>query len=244
MTGQTVFRRYTLKRVLGRGGMGIVWLAQDDKLAREVALKFVPDMLFLDPAARDDLKRETRRSLELTHPNIVRIQDFTEDEYTAAISMEYVDGMTLSQMRVQRSAKCFEPAEIEPWLCGLCAALDYAHGTVRMVHHDLKPANLMLNARGAIKVTDFGIACSLMNSVARVSMAASSGGTLVYMSPQQMQGAAPSHLDDIYALGATFYELLTGKPPFYSGDITLQVRESEPEPMCNRRRQFVLVQRK
>jgi hypothetical protein len=236
--GQVVFQRYTLKRILGRGGMGIVWLAQDDKLARDVALKFVPDMLFLDPAARDDLKRETRRSLELTHPNIVRIHDFTEDEYTAAISMEYVDGMTLSQMRVQRSAKCFEPAEIEPWLSGLCAALDYAHSAVRMVHHDLKPANLMLNGRGAIKVTDFGIACSLMNSVARVSMYASSGGTLVYMSPQQMKGAAPSHLDDIYALGATLYELLTGKPPFHSGDITLQVRESEPEPMTARRRQL------
>ena len=233
--GQRIFRRYTLSKLLGRGGMGVVWLARDDKLDREVALKFVPEMLFLDPAARDDLKRETRRSLELTHPNIVRIYDFMEDESAAAISMEYVDGPTLSHLRVERAAKMFESAEIEPWLGGLCAALDYAHGTARMVHRDLKPANLMLNGRGMVKITDFGIACSLMGSVARVSVYSSSGGTLVYMSPQQMQGDAPSHLDDIYALGATLYELVTGKPPFYAGNISMQVREMVAESMTARR---------
>ena len=234
-SGQVVFSRYALKRILGRGGMGVVWLARDIKLDREVALKFVPEMLFLDAAARDDLKRETRRSLELTHPNIVRIYDFMEDEHAAAISMEYVDGPTLSQLRVEQNARVFEPAEIEPWLGGLCAALDYAHATARMVHRDLKPANLMLNAKGMVKITDFGIACSLMGSVARVSVFSSSSGTITYMSPQQMLGDTPSHLDDIYALGATLYELLTGKPPFHMGNIALQVREMEVESIAARR---------
>jgi hypothetical protein len=234
-TGERVFMRYTLKRILGRGGMGMVWLARDDKLDRDVALKFVPELLFLDAAARDDLKKETRRSLELTHPNIVRIYDFMEDESMAAISMEYVDGPTLSHLRVNQASRCFEPADIQPWLSGLCAALDYAHGTARMVHRDLKPANLMLNGRGIVKIADFGIACSLMGSVARVSIYTSSAGTLVYMSPQQMLGEMPSHLDDIYALGATLYELITGKPPFYSGDVTYQARECEPESMASRR---------
>jgi serine/threonine protein kinase len=108
-------------------------------------------MLLLCAAARDDLKPETRRNPELTHPNIVRIYDFMEDDSAAAISMEYVDAPTLSQLRVARASRAFEPAEIEPSLGGLCAALGYPHGTTRMVHHDLKPANLMLNERGMVR---------------------------------------------------------------------------------------------
>lgn len=87
--GQKVFRRYTLKKILGRGGMGVVWLAKDDKLDRQVALKFLPEVMMGDKLALSDLKRETRRSLELTHSHIVRIYDFVEDARTAAIAMEY-----------------------------------------------------------------------------------------------------------------------------------------------------------
>src|SRR6187399_1550131 len=96
---QRLFGRYTLKRVLGRGGMGIVWLAHDDELNRYVAMKFLPDMLVRDREAVEDLKRETRRSLDLPHHHIVRIYDFTQDEMVAAIIMEYVDGETLSAMK-------------------------------------------------------------------------------------------------------------------------------------------------
>ena len=233
--GQRVFQRYTMKKILGRGGMGVVWLTYDEKLDRDVALKFVPEMLFLDPAAHDELKRETRKSLELTHPNIVRIYDFLEDDTAAAISMEYVDGFTLSRLRVENRPQAFEPAQIEPWLGGLCEALDYAHGVARMVHRDLKPSNLMLNGRGVVKITDFGIACSLMGSMNRISLWSSSAGTLAYMSPQQMQGETPSPLDDIYALGATLYELLTSKPPFHSGNLSVQIRDTIPESIYDRR---------
>src|SRR5437867_3728189 len=93
--GTRLFNRFTLQKVLGRGGMGVVWLARDERLERLVALKLVPEKVSFDASAQEDLKRETRKSLLLTHPNIVRIFDFIEDERTAAICMEYVDGTTL-----------------------------------------------------------------------------------------------------------------------------------------------------
>jgi len=233
-----MFGRYRLDRVLGRGGMGIVWLARDEKLDRPVALKFLPEILFRDAAARDELKRETRRSLELTHANIVRIHDFVEDEENAAISMEYVDGPTTSQLRVEKTARCFEAEELAPWMADLCRALDYAHHAAGFVHRDLKPANLMLTSRGALKVADFGIACGLQNTAARISAWNCSGGTLGYMSPQQLEGELAAITDDVYSLGATLYELLTSKPPFHSGDISLQIRTTAPESMSERRRKL------
>src|SRR5437870_1709638 len=141
--GTQLFQRFTIQKVLGRGGMGVVWLARDDRLERLVALKLVPDAVCFDASAQEELKRETRKSLMLTHANIVRIFDFIEDERTAAISMEYVDGATLSYLRVQKPSKCFEVRELAPWVTSLCDALVYAHDSARLVHRDLKPANLM-----------------------------------------------------------------------------------------------------
>src|SRR5437868_13565605 len=115
-SGQKLFRRYTLQRTLGRGGMGIVWLARDEELERDVALKFLPDLIIHDRAVLSDLKRETRRSLELTHKNIVRIYDFVHDEMNGCISMEYVDGDTLSSLRVDKQGKVFETGELKGWI--------------------------------------------------------------------------------------------------------------------------------
>src|SRR5687767_13472540 len=128
VAGQKMFGRYVLKKTLGRGGMGVVWLAEDARLGQEVALKFLPEMVRLDSAAIDDLKHETRRSLQLTHRNIVRIYDFEEDEQCAALAMEYVPGATLSALRVAKPAKIFEPDELRSWVEELCEALEYAHG--------------------------------------------------------------------------------------------------------------------
>ena len=232
--GSQLFGRFTLQKVLGRGGMGVVWLARDDRLERLVALKLVPEAVCFDASAQEDLKRETRKSLMLTHPNIVRIFDFIEDERTAAISMEYVDGATLSYQRVQQPSKCFEVADLIPWVTSLCDALTYAHETVRLIHRDLKPANLMVNSRSELKITDFGIACSLRESMSCVSVRTSSG-TLNYMSPQQMLGEDPAPSDDIYSLGALLYEMLTSKPPFHGGNVPLQVCEVTAPTMTQRR---------
>jgi serine/threonine protein kinase/tetratricopeptide (TPR) repeat protein len=236
--GQKLFGRYTLVKILGRGGMGVVWLAHDEELERDVALKFLPDPVIHDRAVLNDLKRETRRCLELTHPHIVRIHDLVQDERSACISMEYVDGDTLSNLRAEKEQKVFEPNEIAGWTSQLCEALDYAHRRARIIHRDLKPANLMVNQRGDLKVSDFGIARSLGDSVSRLTMEQGRSGTLVYMSPQQLGGEHGTHLDDIYSLGATLYDLLTSKPPFYSGNVDRQIHERVAPSMTERRKDF------
>ncbi len=233
--GQRVFNRYKLARILGRGGMGVVWLARDEELEREVALKFLPEIVALDPEAVGDLKRETRRNLDLTHIHIVRIYDFVTDVRTAAISMEYVDGATLSALKIEQPERVLPVAELKPWLEQLCGALHYAHTKAKVVHRDLKPANLMVNRQGDLKITDFGIARGISDSVSRVSKQAGSSGTPIYMSPQQMMGDDPAVADDIYALGATLFELLAGKPPFHTGNIIAQV-QSKAAPLVNERR--------
>jgi len=236
--GQRLFGRYTLIKILGKGGMGIVWLAHDEELERDVALKFLPDLIIHDAAVLGDLKRETRRCLELTHKNIVRIYDFVHDERSGCISMEYIDGDTLSNLRCDKERKVFETAELTDWMSQLCDALDYAHNYAHIIHRDLKPANLMVNQRGELKVSDFGIARSLGDSMSVITMAGGRSGTLAYMSPQQLEGERGTHLDDIYSLGASVYELLTSKPPFYVGNIDRQIREKIPPSMTERRKQF------
>jgi len=237
-SGQRLFGRYTLVKILGRGGMGIVWLARDEELEREVALKFLPDLIMHDRALLNELKRETKRSLELTHKNIVRIYDFVHDERSGCISMEYIDGKPLSNLRAEKEEKVFEPNELSGWISQLCDALDYAHNYARIIHRDLKPANLMVNQRGDLKVSDFGIARSLGDTVSRLTMEQGRSGTLVYMSPQQLDGERATHLDDIYSLGATLYDLLTSKPPFYSGNIDRQIHERIAPSMTERRKEF------
>ncbi len=238
-SGLKVFRRFSLERQLGRGGMGVVWLGRDEELGgREVALKFLPELVQGDESAIVDLKKETLRSLELTHPNIVRIYDWVADEHVAAISMEYVDGHTLSGLRVRTEAGVFEVSEITAWTEQLCAALTYAHVEKKIVHRDLKPSNLMVDTAGRLRVMDFGIAGSLTDSMSRLSAAAMpASGTLVYMSPQQAMGYPPSVADDVYSLGATLYELLTGKPPFYRGNIQHQIETVVPCSIMDRREQ-------
>ncbi len=236
--GQVVFRRFKLVKVLGRGGMGIVWLARDEELERDVALKFLPDLMIQDRSLLDQLKHETKRCLELTHPHIVRIHDFVHDERSGCISMEYVDGETLSNLRAEKEQKVFEPDEIAGWVTQLCEALDYAHNRARVIHRDLKPSNLMVHQRGDLKITDFGIARSLADSASRLTAEQGRSGTLVYMSPQQLGGERSTHLDDIYSLGATIYELLTSKPPFYSGNIDRQICERIAPSMTERRKEF------
>jgi hypothetical protein len=149
--------------------------------------------------------------------------------------MEYVDGRTLSKLALDQPDRVFTVAELRVWLPQLCEALDYAHGQARVVHRDLKPANLMVDAAGRLKIADFGISATLSDSTTRVSKATGTSGTPVYMSPQQMMGEKPAVTDDIYGLGATLYDLLTGKPPFYSGNILLQVVNKTPPSLTERR---------
>jgi len=235
-SGQKVFARYTLTRMLGRGGMGVVWLARDDELARDAALKFLPEVVAADPGSINDLKREVRRAIDLAHPHIIKTHDFVTDGRMAGVSMEYLPGGTLAALRLDEPGQVFTPEKLGPWLVQLCSALDYAHENGEIVHRDLKPTNLMLDAKARLKVVDFGIAASISESVSRVSKQAGSSGTPVYMSPQQMMGENPAVTDDVYAVGATLFELLTGKPPFHAGNILLQVQNKVAPPVNERRR--------
>src|SRR5438094_3009929 len=152
--------------------------------------------------------------------------------------MEYIDGETLSNLRAEKEQRVFEPDEIARWTSQLCDALDYAHNRANVIHCDLKPANLMVNQRGDLKIQDFGIARSLTDPVSRLTVEQGRSGTLVYMSPQQLNGERWTQLDDIYSLGATIYELLTSKPPFYSGNIDRQICERVAPSMTERRKEL------
>jgi serine/threonine protein kinase/formylglycine-generating enzyme required for sulfatase activity len=225
--------RFTLMRQLGRGGMGVVWLAEDTTLGEWVALKFLPPEIAADPVALNELRRETARSHRLTHPNIIRIHDFHQDaDGLSFISMEYVDGPTLSGLRLGLPQLVLRWDQLKPLMQQLCTALEYAHGE-SVIHRDLKPGNIMLDSKGRVKLADFGIAAVVSDTASRLSQKSSSG-TLVYMSPQQLAGERAAVADDIYALGGTLYELLTSQLPFFTGDITHQVLHKMPEPVDER----------
>jgi len=234
--GDEVLGRFRLKEKLGSGGMGMVWLGKDTALDRLVALKLLPEILLCDDATVSELKAETKVGLKLTHKNIMRVIDFAKDSKLAAIVMEYIDGATLSAMRLDQPNRVFEGRSFEPYLRQILDALEYAHEAVRVIHRDLKPANLMVDSSDQLKVTDFGIACCLRESASRVTIQPrSAAGTLLYMSPQQILGKAASESDDIYSLGATLFELLAGSPPFRGGDVPTQIREIKPPSIAERR---------
>jgi serine/threonine protein kinase len=226
--------RFTLLRLLGQGGMGVVWLARDEQLREDVALKFLPTEIRHDAVALDDLRRETSRSRKLTHSNIIRIHDLYRVEQEAFISMEYVDGPNLSELRLEKADRVVKWGFLEPLVKQLCEALEYAHRE-NIIHRDLKPANMMLDGRGRLKLADFGIAAMVSDSVSRISMSRHGlSGTASYMSPQQLDGQLPQVTDDIYSLGSTLYELLTSRAPFFTGDIAHQVRTLAPQPIEKR----------
>src|SRR5688572_12735399 len=183
--------RFTLLRLLGQGGMGVVWLARDEHLREEVALKFLPPEIRHDAAALDDLRRETSRSRRLTHAHIIRIHDLYKVEREAFISMEYIDGPNLSELRLEQPDRVLKWVFLEPLIQQLCDALDFAHRE-NIVHRDLKPANMMLDGRRRLKLADFGVAAMVSDSVSRVSLGRHLlSGTASYMSPQQLDGQLP-----------------------------------------------------
>ena len=232
--------RYTLVQELGRGGGGVVWLAQDEHLQQAIAVKRLPPELANDPVALNDLVGEVQKARLLSHPNIIRIHDYVKlPDELPFVTMEFVDGLDLGSLRNQQKDGHFTWERIEGLIVQMCGALQYAHEQ-QIIHRDLKPANVMITREGSLKLADFGIAASVSEKGAQVNMEGDSSGTMVYMSPQQMRGVHPHPTDDIYALGATLYDLLTTRPPFYTGDIYQQVQEADPPPLSQRLSEFNL----
>ncbi len=230
--------RYRIIKQLGRGGMGVVYLAVDEQLNEEVALKSLPPEMAVDESALDDMKREVQKSRKLSHPNIIRIHDLVnmpgEDPF---LTMEYVQGQELADMRRDQPGGVFAWEDIKQYIIQLCDALTVAHGE-NTAHRDLKPTQMMINREGRLKLCDFGIAASMADSLSFSSMKHAISGTLLFMSPQQMNGEVPRAADDIYALGATLYDLMTGKPPFYTGNVNVQVMNRPAISMKERLKEF------
>ena len=207
MIGTTI-RHYRILEKLGEGGMGIVYKAEDTKLDRVVALKFLPPN---GPITADDKERflqEAKAAAALNHVNICTIYGIEEDGNSPFIAMEFVDGVTLRQKI--RSGLHDRKATIE-YTVQIAAALEEAHSR-DIVHRDVKSDNIMVNARGQIKVMDFGLA-KLKNGLS-LTKTKSTAGTTSYMSPEQIQGLDIDHRADLWALGVVVYEMLTGQPPF------------------------------
>jgi serine/threonine protein kinase len=244
-SGLVLAGRFRLESLAGQGGMSVVWRATDMVLEHETALKFLPTVLASDPAALADLRREARRARDLAHPHVCRVYDYGEDpaRKLAWISMEFLTGGSLLRKLKEHPRGFLEPSEIIDWMRELCDALQYAHELAQIVHRDLKPANLMLDSRSHLRITDFGIARSISESYTRLTGeflrgATSRTGTIYYMSPQQARGERPRPTDDLYSLGVTIFELLTGEPPFTGGDLNWQREHAPPSHISDRRRQF------
>ncbi|MES2572047.1 MAG: serine/threonine-protein kinase, partial [Verrucomicrobiota bacterium] len=242
--GQLVFRRFHLERELGEGAMGVVWLARDERdNDQRVALKFLSDFITGHEAALTGLQREVRRARTLSHPGIVTVYDFHANhaEHLSTISMEWIDGPSVADIHGEQPDRCFEPEELVSWLHQLCNALTYLHGKAGIVHGRIKPGNIMIGEHGHLKLADTGFGDDLEdNHDERPSCA------LPYMSPQQVKKEPAHPSDDIYAIGATFYELLAGTPPFHRGppkSILFQIENDEPQSINERRQQQRIVGR-
>jgi eukaryotic-like serine/threonine-protein kinase len=236
--GQTL-GHYEILSTLGHGGMGEVYLAQDTKLGRKVALKFLPASFTQDANRLRRFEQEARAASALNHPNILTIHEIGEVDSHHFIATEYIDGQTLRERLANRRLKVEETLDTATQIASALAA---AHEE-GIIHRDIKPDNLMFRRDGIVKVLDFGLA-KLMDQkevgaedATRQLVKTSAGmvmGTVAYMSPEQARGLAVDARTDIWSLGVVLYEMLTSRPPFEgptTSDLIVSVLEREPPPL-------------
>jgi eukaryotic-like serine/threonine-protein kinase len=221
-TPRLLSERYELGEVLGYGGMSEVHRGLDTRLGRDVAVKVLRADLARDPQFQMRFRREAQNAAALNHPAIVAVYDTGEVQSEFGplpyIVMEYVDGQTLREI-VKTQGPMTQRQVIEV-MADVCAALDFSHRH-NIIHRDVKPANIMINQAGAVKVMDFGIARALGEGQ-NVTQTAAVIGTAQYLSPEQARGEAVDARSDVYAAGCVLFELLTGEPPF-TGDTPVAV---------------------
>ncbi|MDP9070720.1 MAG: Stk1 family PASTA domain-containing Ser/Thr kinase [Actinomycetota bacterium] len=205
--------RYEVLRQVARGGMAEVYLARDQLLDRRVALKILFPELSVDRSFVERFRREAQAAANLTHPNVVSVYDWGEEDGVYFIVMEYVDGRPLSS--IIRSEGHLLPDRAAAIGAEVAAALAFAHRS-GVVHRDVKPGNVLIDVNGNVKVADFGIARAA-NAKENLTQTGAVMGTATYFSPEQAQGFGVDPRSDVYSLGIVLYEMVTGRPPF-SGD--------------------------
>ncbi|MFD6270929.1 Stk1 family PASTA domain-containing Ser/Thr kinase [Nocardia asteroides] len=234
-TPKNLSSRYELGEIIGFGGMSEVHKARDVRLSRDVAIKVLRADLARDPTFYLRFKREAQNAAALNHPAIVAVYDTGEATVDGGplpyIVMEYVEGDTLRD--IVRGKGPLAPRKAMEVVADVCAALDFSH-KAGIVHRDMKPANIMINRAGAVKVMDFGIARAIADSSNPMTQTAAVIGTAQYLSPEQARGETVDARSDVYSVGCVLFEILTGQPPF-TGDSPVavayqHVKEDPPLP--------------
>ena len=226
--GSTIAERYTIIEELGRGGMGVVYKAEDTKLRRTVALKFLPSELTHIPEVHERFMREAQAAGALDHPNICTVYEFDQADETSFISMAYIEGQSLKK-KIESG-----PLELEE---ALNMAMQVAEGLQEahkkgVVHRDIKSANIMVTDRGQAKIMDFGLARTAERTL--ITKEGTTMGTVAYMSPEQARGDTLDQRTDIWSLGVVLYELLSGKLPFqgeHDQTVIYSILNKEPESL-------------
>ena len=227
MIGKTI-SHYKILEKLGEGGMGVVYKAEDTKLDRVVALKFLSQHLTSDSTEKERFYHEAKAASSLNHPNITTIHEIQDHDNQLFIAMEFVEGKTLKQLMEQESLLLKRVLDIAAQVCeGLAAAHEKG-----IVHRDIKSENIMLTHKGQAKIMDFGLA--KVKESTKLTKAGSTLGTAAYMSPEQARGEEVDQRSDIFSFGVVLYELLTGQLPFkgeHHAAIVYSIINEEPQPV-------------
>lgn len=232
-TGKKLSNRYLMDEMLGQGGMSAVYKATDPNLKRVVAVKMIHTHLSDNPDFVKRFEEEAAAVAQLRHPGIIQVYDFNQDDDVYYMVLEFVPGETIQDhlKRLNENNRRLPVNKVMEYMANICDAVDYAHQR-GMIHRDIKPANIMLNTQGQVILMDFGIAKIVGGQ--RHTATGAVVGTAMYMSPEQIRGEQPDRRSDIYSLGVTLFEMVSGQPPFQADSamtlMMMHVNDPVPDP--------------